>query len=344
MGSLEIPNWHDKLGRRSSAARRRHSAQVQGRPRRLGGVGNVVATTLVETSERKSKMEITISMDVEDLMSGFAYTYTSGFSILDAYRVYRNTFDKRKNELSRPGVYFLECGLVAYGQGVSQQTEKLHIYIGQSGNVFERLRSHRSVSPSGLKKESLEWKSAICFLNDKLTNNSLLDLEKSLFELFKDKLSSRFVIHTEKVSSKKVNVDKKLSDAIEEIRIYLAAMGINTCVEANIEVGGNLYSCKLPNSDKNAEGYLTVEKFIVKRGSNVSSEKKTNFKPDSYWKLRQELEDRGVIKNGRFAVDYEFRSASEAAAVVRGCSSNGQDVWKIHIGDREMSMKEFLNQ
>ena len=75
--------------------------------------------------------------------------------------------------------------------------------------------------------------------------------------------------------------------------------------------------------------------------SYVSNEKKTNFLPNSYWKLRQELEDDGTIRNGQFVRDYEFRSASEAAAVVRGRSSNGQDEWRIRVGQTEMSMKEF---
>ena len=99
----------------------------------------------------KQEQKITISMDVEDLMSGFVYTHV--FNIFKAYRVYRNTFDKRKEELKRPGVYLLECGLNGNVPGKSPQGEKLHIYIGQSGNVFERLRSHRSKSPSGLKKQ-----------------------------------------------------------------------------------------------------------------------------------------------------------------------------------------------
>ena len=291
----------------------------------------------------KQEQKITISMDVEDLMSGFVYTHV--FNIFKAYRVYRNTFDKRKEELKRPGVYLLECGLNGNVPGKSPQGEKLHIYIGQSGNVFERLRSHRSKSPSGLKKAGLEWTSALCFLDDELSENALKDLEKGLFILFKDELSSRFCIHTEKVSSKEIKDDKSLAKAISDIRMYLAAMGINTYVKSNIDVGGNFYSCSVPNNlDKTARGYLSAEKFIIKKGSYVSSEKKTNFKPDSYWRLRQDLEDRGVIKNGQFVSDYEFRSASEAAAVVRGCSSNGQDEWRIRVDGKEMKMKEFLSQ
>ena len=56
------------------------------------------------------------------------------------------------------------------------------------------------------------------------------------------------------------------------------------------------------------------------------------------------LENHGVIKNGRFVCDYEFRSASEAAAVVRGCSSNGKDEWRIRVDGKEMKMKDILNQ
>jgi hypothetical protein len=280
------------------------------------------------------KMEIKISMNVEDLMSGFAYTHD--FNIFTAYSVYRNTFQKRKDELKCSGVYFLIC---SHGDD-----EKLHIYIGQSGNVVKRLGDHYSKPPSGLQKESLEWGKAICFIKPGLSSSVLLSLEKQLFELFKNELSSRFVVHTEKVSSKKIKDENELAKAVEEIRIYLAAMGINTYVKSNVDGGDKLYFCKIPKLDKKATGYRSAEKFIIKKDSYVSLEKKKNFKPDSYWKLRQELEDRGDIKNGRFVSDHEFRSPSEAAAVVRGCSSNGNDVWRICVDGKEIKMKEFLNQ
>lgn len=129
------------------------------------------------------KMEIKISMNVEDLMSGFAYTHD--FNIFTAYSVYRNTFQKRKDELKCSGVYFLIC---SHGDD-----EKTHIYIGQSGNVVKRLGNHYSKPPSGLQKESLEWGKAICFIKPGLSSNVLLSLEKQLFELFKNELSSRFL-------------------------------------------------------------------------------------------------------------------------------------------------------
>lgn len=143
---------------------------------------------------------------------------------------------------------------------------------------------------------------------------------------------------------KKIKDENELAKAIEEIRIYLAAMGINTYAKSNVDGVDKLYFCKLPKLDKKATGYRSAERFIIKKDSYVSLEKKKNFKPDSYWKLRQLLEDSGVIKNGRFISDYEFRSASEAAAVVRGCSSNGNDVWRICVDGKEIKMKEFLNQ
>ena len=288
----------------------------------------------------KQEQKITISMDVEDLMSGFAYKLA--IPSFKAYKVYRNTFDKRKEELKRPGVYLLECGRAGNECDESQQSAKLHIYIGQSGNVYKRLQSHHSNSPSGFKKAGLEWTSALCFLNDDLSENTLKDLEKGLFKLFKDELSPYFCVHTEKVASKEIRDDKSLEKAIGEIRMYLVVMGIDTYVKSNVD--GKSYFCRLPNLDKEARGYRTAERFIVKKDSYVSLEKKTNFRPESYWRLRQELENRGVIKNVRFVCDYEFRSASEAAAVVRGCSSNGQDEWRIRVDGKEMKMKDLLNQ
>ena len=51
-----------------------------------------------------------------------------------------------------------------------------------------------------------------------------------------------------------------------------------------------------------------------------------------------------MLKDVLLFSDYEFISASEAAAVVRGCSSNGQDEWRIRVDGKEMKMKDFLSQ
>lgn len=52
----------------------------------------------------------------------------------------------------------------------------------------------------------------------------------------------------------------------------------------------------------------------------------------SYADLREMLEKAGIIADGIFQDDYEFKSLSAAASVVRGCASNGLNAWKTKEG------------
>lgn len=282
----------------------------------------------------KNECVIKITMNLDSLESGIVYD--CDLYAFKAYKVYRSALRNSMRELSCSGVYFLDCGLRD-----SQQKLKRQIYIGESGNVSERLKRHNSKPPAGLGKEGLEWNSALCFLKVGLSERTRLRLEKRLVNFFKNEGRERFDVYTINVDSEEFEDSKALANALEEIRSYLAAMGIDTYFKSDVERIGKRFFCRVPNLDQNAYGYPTPAGFVVKKDSHVSNEKKTNFLPNSYWKLRQELEDDGTIHNGQFVRDYEFRSASEAAAVVRGRSSNGQNEWRIHVGQNEMSMKEF---
>lgn len=96
-------------------------------------------------------------------------------------------------------------------------------------------------------------------------------------------------------------------------------------------MSGFAYKLAIPNLDKEARGYRTAERFIVKKDSYVSFEKKTNFRPESYWRLRQELENHGVVKNGDLSVitnlDRHPRPRLLFVDVVATAKMNGEYVW-----------------
>ena len=287
--------------------------------------------------------EIITKVDLANLENGIAYECDLyGFR---AYKVYRYALKNWKAELSGSGIYFLDCGMKLEDQEGKHQNRKRQIYIGESSNVLDRLKKHNLTPPSGLRNENLEWTVALCFIGkSELAEKTRLWLEKKLVSFLKNEGGKRFDVHTKNTSCKQFEDNNALTNAFEEIRAYLAAMGIDTYVRAKVEEDEGRYFCKIPNSDKRAYGYPTPTGFMVKKDSHVSEKIYDNFRPESYWRLRKELEDRDknpYIKNRRFVHDYEFRSASEAAAVVRGCSSNGQNEWRILVDGTEMSMKEF---
>ena len=255
--------------------------------------------------------------------------YSNDLYAFKAYKVERGNFSK---ELSIPGVYFLDGGVRADG--------KRHIYIGESGNLLVRLRRHNS-SPRKLT----EWTHALCFTKKEVAEKDRKRIEKRLYEQFVG-MNDRFEVYTDKVTAEQFDDDDALKSTLREIKSFLVAMGIDPYSEADKEKKARHYQCKIRNyANKFANGYFSRGKFIVKKGSWVSSETKKNFKPESYWKKRQQLEDmpEGGIKNGRFVRSVEFRSASEAAAVVQGSSANGNDEWFIYDeAGGKVFMKELV--
>lgn len=258
--------------------------------------------------------------------------YSNSLYAFTAYKVARNRFKDFKSQLSVPGVYILDAGLL---------DEKQHLYVGQSENLLDRLRCHNSKPP-----KSLGWKYALCFVKQRpyLKECDRLRIEKLLVEQLR-KLDDRFKVYTEKATSERFGQYAALSNAMREINSFLSVMGIDPYSEEAIEEKSELFYCKVPKScDKVAQGYFSRGEFVVKAGSWVSQEKKTGFKPLSYWQRRQKLEADGVIKEGRFVRMVRFDSVSAAAAVVCGCSANGLDRWLTRKNGVEITMKEFFDE
>ena len=68
----------------------------------------------------------------------------------------------------------------------------------------------------------------------------------------------------------------------------------------------------------------------VLKGSMTSDSMSNPFIEDTkgYGKLRIELEQKGIISNHRFTMNYTFSSSSAAAAVILGHSASGPEQWK----------------
>lgn len=85
-----------------------------------------------------------------------------------------------------------------------------------------------------------------------------------------------------------------------------------------------------------AQGYVSNNGFMVTKNSRVSDHTVDSFKKHvkSYADLREKLEEQGIITEGIFQEDYELKSPSAAASVIRGCASNGLNDWKTKEGTK----------
>lgn len=119
------------------------------------------------------------------------------------------------------------------------------------------------------------------------------------------------------------------------------AFAKNYLVRFSIPQLRQIFVCK-SRDGANARGYETKDgKFIVMKGSRLSDGVAEEFRPLSYLNRRKEIEgDSKIVKNKCLIDSCEFRCSSEAAAVIRGRSSNGYEEWKTPDG--KMTFGDFL--
>lgn len=250
----------------------------------------------------------------------------------------RNLIKKLKDwtEAQRPGVYFL-FGLDEKGND--------SVYIGESENVFERLRQHITDS----KKDF--WEEVVFFTSkdENLTKAHVKFLESKLTLLAINASRYKVLNSNNPQQSKLPRGDR---DAMEEfvnnIRILIGAMShkvlepINKQQFINNTKSPNIIDSQTSNNDLylninriDAQAILTNEGIVVKKDSEAFFNERNSLVP-SYKNLRSKLQDEGIlIKNGNkfiFTKDYLFPSPSQAAAVIVGYSINGRNSWCLTDG------------
>lgn len=96
-----------------------------------------------------------------------------------------------------------------------------------------------------------------------------------------------------------------------------------------------IYQCNSGGS--NALGHPSSGGFTVWKGSAISPKVAPSFECASvfYYNLRKRLIDEGIIRNGVFQQDYEFKSPTAAAAVIVGWTISGKVAWKPYTQRKE---------
>ncbi|NUP95179.1 MAG: GIY-YIG nuclease family protein [Planctomycetaceae bacterium] len=244
-------------------------------------------------------------------------------------------------ESRKVAVYFL------FGAG--EQDGEPMVYIGQTGDLQQRLPSHN--------KSKDFWERALILISrtDSLTQTHALYLEWLCLQ--KSDEAGRYSVENAN-SGSRPHTPAPLEADCEEIfetgHALLATLGFplfdpvgrrfvaptaTTSAPESIETPGATwtseeYVCR--SSDANGRGLYTPEGFVVLKDSYGRSEVVPSMKGMPLEQNRNDLIAQGVLaiegNRARFTKDYLFRSPSAAAGLLMGRSANGWVEWTTKSG------------
>ena len=125
-----------------------------------------------------------------------------------------------------------------------------------------------------------------------------------------------------------LSVDTWTPDVVKERQKKLVEVFVQ---KWNLQIANDAidedFMYRLASRGGNAKGYSRKgDAFVVIKGSQISLDVQESLQ-GGYLDLRNQLICSNVITDGIFQMDYTFSSISAAAAVIRGCASNGRKEW-----------------
>lgn len=259
-----------------------------------------------------------------------------------------NSFE---NEINRPGIYFL------IGDD-KNHFGKHKVYIGESENVWDRLKQHI------FSKDF--WSELILFTSkdNNLTKSHVKYLEARLIDITIQ--ASRYSIdnnNLSKLPSLPLPDRDSMEDFLENIKLLNGTLGhkflevlltdnwnentISERIENKDQSFLTIKNLSLELSVKNihARAVQTEEGILVLRGS-FASRHETKRIPPAYKEYRESLLSSGsLVEFGnelKFDKDCLFDSPSAAAGVIVGYSINGRTAWKNNKGETLKEIEEML--
>lgn len=232
-------------------------------------------------------------------------------------------------ESSYTGVYLL------IGEDDGQQM----VYIGEGENIANRIKSHDA---------NKNWWTR-CVLVTSQANN----LHKAHVQYLESRLveeASR--IGVSKLENSTTPKEPSLSEAAKAnmeiflgyLMMVLPAVRIDTFLQKrrsipeidsmSIDAFGVMFELRLKKEEVTATAILTDGEFIVQKGSEARSNWiGDRTKKTSYWRLYDDLVERGILSSGLgkrvFTDSYAFSSTSAAGAVVTGRATAGPIAWRV---------------
>lgn len=237
----------------------------------------------------------------------------------------KNQIEFNKDRIGFNGCYILS-GVDEYGQN--------KVYIGQSDNVFKRLKEHI------IKKEFWTTVYVIQNTSGSFDMAHLIRLEQLMIY---EAISAKRVLVENKNNGTSSNIPEakgaECLTFLNTIKTLINALGFKVFTpevtkEEKEELVKFYYSAK--NNEWDAIGIYDGEKFTVLEGSIVRIEPTKHVLGKPLIRFKDKLLDEGVIveKHGKhiFSKDYSFSSPSYAADIVSLRSNNGWNLWKTQDG------------
>jgi uncharacterized protein DUF4357 len=240
----------------------------------------------------------------------------------------KTNYSEKYPKVCEPGVYLLN----------GEKEGKRYAYIGQAGNVAERVKTH-------LKKDW--WTDAILFTmkitvaHAKYFESRLISEARRVNKVTLDNVADSIL--PANIESDRPWLDRHFAKIISMI---LPVLGVDYFVdESRVEKPVQQERPPLEAGAAHPEGPMDSpifelgaatarqvgDKFVVYNGSTAAKEWKQNGK--SYESLFNELKDSHVLEelgdHRVFSRDYAFDSASAAASVVNGFPSSGPQYWRV---------------
>lgn len=219
--------------------------------------------------------------------------------------------------LSNDWISDLEKGSATDGEGIARTHEILKNKIGNLALI--KGEWNISMSNQAFPEKVRQYANS-----DINPTSDLAQKSKWTFE--------EIIKRTEELADKAIQT-WKFSKPIPGINLDLASLEPKS-PKYLIPEGVEVY-CKGPGASA-AANIISQSMVRVHKGSRARKEVAPSFKDHNYIKLRRQLMAGGILKEDGnslvFTNDYDFPSASAAAAIVLGRSSNGKDDWKDKSG------------
>lgn len=230
-------------------------------------------------------------------------------------------------QCSMVGVYFLI--------GESSDDGDRMVYVGQTGDLHTRLRSHNQTKDF--------WDRALVLISN---TNSLTQTYAQFLEwhaLMKIRDAERFADDNSTSGSKPHMPATQEADCLEFFEPghdLISCLGFpvfdRVMMDSSSSSDEDMIFCRSPGTGVNGRGLYTAEGFVVLEGS-VGRESMTPSTTPAQKQWRQRLVDRDVMQpDGRggllFTRDHLFQTPSGAAIAQLGRRANGWTEWKNEQG------------
>jgi len=224
-----------------------------------------------------------------------------------------------RQETQQPGIYFLF--------GESEDANRPFVYIGQSGNVCNRIKTQAG--------DKDYWDNAIIFVGG-LEGGDVKYLEQRCFEIVKS-IDRCDIRNFQNPEGSKLGEAKQISVELylENIQFLISALGFSIFQPIPRKNSTDVFYCKAEHAD--AKGALLESgEFIVYKDSIARQRERPALY--NYTKLlRKQLESEGVIEKKDentliFIRDHIFKTPSAASEVIKATPSNGWTSWVSKSG------------